>query len=739
MASISITDSLSVTGSVSIDDDSPLAHASLKNLNFKSLPVVGDFQKPIDQFPLDEVEAGLGLNLPAALFGKDMELVIGGGSSASLSVCTHKREKLFDDEQFSPIVEIKEGECWAGFTIRFDLKESVAFSSGGISSANAGGFGFSVGFEQGIALGTYLKFPKAGGTLPTFKDGLAAVLQSYSTPATAEKLRETPEGVAHTAQTTGSIKLTASYAAPLVVNPLATLGMPLNLSLSVAPNVGASISGSIKLEGCFVVRSFRSSKTKLVFGVYKKRETSLTASLNAAAGVGVDVGSADVLAKVLDAVVPGADLGGLQLSDEQRDELRGALKECVDHSISLALNACCTASVADEAALVYELDLSGTDMTQTDAAINAALHGDWSQLGTLPNATQLRNIVRELHDRKHKLTINLLGLYNATSIADYLKSTTVLHDEHGQIAMVDKAAAKSLSAGTTPYAAKAEKLRSVLAHAFISTVAYGASKGKLGMTSFTVQQAFLEYHAKAEGGDLTQQILLARAAGLKLAAAWDEILKSKGSFNQDKFFLSVTYDLRTVMRLFYQDAESRTAYTAEALERMGRDTKIKLLNPLAQNSMQRRQALGDDDIWSAMAERGNTATFKQIPGLSKLPQPALNAISADFLDIQWWSSALLSVTPKLTAVLMAIEKSTTPNPLQDGAFMAAHKALEDALSNLTRETHSAFGDGWPVAVMYALAVSGHDGLAPSVQMDIGWNGKFEHYDGGPEAAATSGG
>lgn len=731
MADISITDQVSLSAAVKLSDDAPLALAKLKTLNFSNLPVVGDFNKPIDQFPLDEVDVGLNLTSPNALLGDDSKFSISGGVSASFSICNHKSETLFDDDQFSPRIEIKPDECWAGLCIDVDLKESI-------NTSVTGGFGVNVGVGEGISLGTFIHFPVAGSSLPNLKDGLTAVLQNYSVPNTPEKIRTTPIGIAHTAETSGSISFGASYSAPLNVNPLAVLGLPLNLSLNIAPAVNATVEGSIKLDGSFIVRTYRTSATKLVFGAYKKRKTALTASLTEKAGIGIDINTTDVLSKVLNAVIPAADLDNLHLDDSQRDELRGALKECVDQSISLAMNASCTASVADESAVVYELDLSGTDMSQTDAAISSALHGDWSRFETLSNARPLRNIVRELHNRKHKLSINLLGLYNATSITDYLKSTTILHDEHGQIALIDKAAAKGLSAGTTPYAAKSDKLRSVLAHAFVATVTYGASKGKLAVNAFTVRQSLLEYHANAGASDITPQVLVSRAVGLALKPEWDSILTASGAFNQNKFFLDIAYDASSVLHLFYENVASRTPYTSDSLDRIGRDTKLALLLPTAVNSMQRRIALSSDSIWAAMKTSGNTSTFSQIPGLAKLDPTARAAISVDFLDIRWWSDALLTLAPKLTAVLAAIDQATSPNPLADQTFMAAHKKLEDALASLTSRTQSAFNDGWPLAVMYRLATSAAS-VSPSVQMDIGWNGQFEHYESGAKLAVGQSG
>jgi hypothetical protein len=710
---------------VDVPDDSPLALANLKSLNFSNLPVISNFDKPIDQFPLDKVEVGAGFGnplSPSKLVGGSAQLAVSGGLDATLSICTPKQKTLFGDDEFAPSIQIKAGECWAGFSIAASIQESAGTSLSGI--------GVVVTAGMTVTLGTMVRFPEPGSAMPSFKDGLSTLLKDYSVPYTPEKIRATPLGIAYSAETSGVISLGAVYSAPLEMNPLASLGLPFNLSLAVQPDAKASIKGSITLAGSFIFRAYREAAGKLIVGLYKQKKTTLSAAFSESAGIGVDVDKTDILAQVLNAVLPSADLDNLHLDHGQKAELTKALKGCVDQSISIALNAACSASVTDEAAVIYELDLNVADLSRTDVALAAALKGDWSAIDALTNARRLRNIVRELHERNHKLTINLLGLYNATSIADYVTSTTVVHDENGQVAIMDKVAAQTLSAGTTPYAAKTDKLRSVLAQAFIATVAYGASAGKIGVTSFAVQQSLLEYKAQANCSDLLRQVLLARSVGLALNSEWDVLVKSGGTFNHSKFYLDARYDAHSVMHLFYQDVDKRTPYPPATLDKIGRETKIALLDPSATNSMQRRMALSRDDIWAAMNACGNVTTFKSVPGLGRLDPTAIAAITADFLDIRWWSDALHSLTPKLTALLDAADQSTTPNPLTDPAFMAAHKNLESALAHLSTKTQGAFGEGWGLAVMCRLAVSASSAEVPSVQMDIGWNQKFEHYESG---------
>jgi hypothetical protein len=729
MSDVSITDQVHLTGSVQVADDSSLSLANLKSLNFSNLPVISDFDKPIDHFPIDKAEVGLGfgdpVSDPSKLAGNTAPLAV-GGIDATLSICTFRQKTLFDDDQFAPSVQIKTGECWAGFSIAATLQESAGTSL-------LSGAGVVVTHGTTVTFGTLVHFPEPGSGMPSFKDGLAMLLRRYSVPYTPEKLRATPLGNAYTAETSGVVSLGAIYSAPLETNPLATLGLPFNLTLGVQPRVQASIKGSIALAGCFILRTYLASPGKLIFGLYKQKKTTLTASFSATAGIGVDVAKTDVLAQLLDVVVPPADVNNLHLDDSQKADLNKALKGCVDQSISIALNATCSASQTDEAAVIYELDLMIPDLRRTDAALSAALRGDWSVFDTLPNARLLRNIVRELHERNHKININLLGLYNATSLTDYLTSTTVIHDEHGQIAIVDKAEAKTISAGTTPYAAKPDKLRSLLAQAFVATIAYGATAGKIGITSFSVQQSLLEYRAQANVSDLTRELLLARAVGLPLTSDWDAVVKSGGMFNQSRLYLSARYDADSVMRLFYQDVHKRTPRLPAALDRIGRDTKIALLDPLAVNSVQRRKALSNDDIWNAMTASGNVNTFNLIPGLAKLDATAITAIRADFLDIRWWSDAMQRLTPRLTAVLTAADESQSSDLLSDGAFMAARKGLESALAHLASKTQGAFGEGWGLAVMVRLATTAPPSIetgasqTPAVEMDIGWNQKFEHY------------
>ena len=282
MADISIMDQVHLTGSIQLADNSPLVLANLKTLNFSSLPIVSEFDKSIDLFSLDEVNVGVEfgpLSNPALLLENAATLGITIGTEAALSVYTPKRKTLFDDDQFAPAIQINAGECWAALCLSATLQELLGVDSGC--------FGVTITHATSVGFGTFVRFPKPPEPMPTLKAGLGTLFENFSVAATPEKMRAVPVGIAHTTELEGSIGLGACYTAPLLLNPLATLNLPLNLALGVTPGAKASVSGSIALEGSFVIRAYRSAANKLTLGVYKKKKTTLTAKLSGSASVGV--------------------------------------------------------------------------------------------------------------------------------------------------------------------------------------------------------------------------------------------------------------------------------------------------------------------------------------------------------------------------------------------------------------------------------------------------------------------
>jgi hypothetical protein len=711
MPDIKITDSVHAEADIEFNDTSSLGLAELSSLNFSKLPVVRDFAKPIDQCSLKRVEFGPTFLSPASLLSSETSLAVQGSQTGTLSILNAADKTLFEDDEFCPPIPIKLGECWIGLDLQIELK-----ATGG---ATFNGFGVAAGGSASIGAGTYVLFQSKPNSLPVLRDALRTVFENYSAERTSTAILAQKTGLVSTLHTAGSINFSASYSLPISVNPLASAGLPFNYTISLDPDVTVRVGGEITLSGEFVIRSYKTSETELIIGIYKKKDTALTATFQAGVGIRADIGETDIVAAFLGAVFPSVDPVAAGFTKEQNETFKAALKECIDSSLSASVNASCSASETDEAAVIYSVDLANSDPAKTKNAIDSALHGDWTLLAFLPNAKEQRNVCREMHKRKNTIAVNLLGFYNAGAVTEYVKSCTILHDASGQVVLTDVASAKHVAVAGKPYLADAERLRAALAEGFIATVTYGASAtGPLKFRNFAVQQNYVNYKVRMSAEDLRDQLRLGRALHLVPDAVWESIPASGASFHHVKTWVNARYDSSAALRLFFSDVSTRTAYTRAQLERAGRNSKIVLLG----GPGRRQSALQDDSIWNAMTQNGNISAFKTLPQLSGFRDADLGAIGADWYDITWWVRAMLAVAPALDQVLQASDTSGSPD----------RKALEDALAKAASQARSAFGDGWGLLTMFLLS-----GSAPQVDMDIGWNGKFQHYCEAVKTAAAA--
>jgi hypothetical protein len=541
-------------------------------------------------------------------------------------------------------------------------------------------------------------------------------------------------GTVHATDVSGTLKFSGSYSVPIGVNALASAELPFNHEIIIQPAPLLKIGGEIALEGDFIVRSYRTSPTELCLGVYKKKGTTFTVTFTAAEGLQGEVGTRDLLGKFFSAVDPKIDPFKAGITGPTAGQIKAALTECLSHSFSMMLNVACSAGITDEAAVLYSITVGTEPDSATTAAISAALRGDWTPLDGLTNAKRLRNVIGESKDFKQKIAINLLGIYNAVSIEDYVKSCTILHDENGQLIVTDKAKATRIAASGTSYAAAPDRLRQALAEGFLATMTYTAGMGNAKLNAdLKTSQTYFRYAAKMSLQDMQDQIRVGTVLGLISDPRLGGALTGSPAFTHVKVSATAEYDGDAAKQLFFADPSRRTPRSQDELEQIGRQIKVSLLDPADPGGPARIQALNSDAIWSAMDDIGNVAAFgTSIPELSSFGPTDIAAIGADWVDIRWWADAMVQVAPKLSAVLTAVEQS--PNPETDSNFVNQRKALQNALGDVAKNAHSAFGDAWGLGVMFALS----NGTAHAT-LDIAANSStIEHLETPPKVAAAPG-
>jgi len=709
---IKVSDKTAVSLDLKIRDDSPLAKAGLKELAAAVGELCKEFSKPVDQADIQSIALGGTFSSPDLLSSDLPSLKISSGINGCLRIVTSADKLLFPADGFSPQIPVSPNQAWIGAEFDLSTKVNVAVAGNGL--------GVSFEGDTTLTCSTFSLFSAKMPPLPSLGEACATALSNYSIVASAAGIRLQLPGTVNVIETNGSVTLGVSFSQPFTINPLASASLPFNITASVQPQVTLKLAPSVTISGDLLIRCYKVSDDVVRFGVYKKHGTTLSVTLTGAAGIGGDIGSTDVLGMLLNAALPGVDAAKAGIVGDNAKTLNQVIKNSLNRSLAAQINATCSAAATDEAAVLYEIHLNDGDRSATDQALGLALHGDWTALESLTNANRLRNIAVETAEKKRSISINLLGFFNATSAADYLKSCTVLVDKTGQLSFVNKVDAKRISVSAEPFAADGNKLRQALIEDFLCTVTYKLLNRRLAL-DLTSVQLYFDYDRQMSRYEMEQNVRLGYALGVIAQGALDATLKANASFHHAYVGATVRYDMPALLDVFYRDTPSQTVRTRDELVHFGRDTMSLLLDPNDDTDSVRLGVLGNDPAWAQMDELGNVAAFNTIPLLGHLGPTQLAAVSADWISIAWWANAISKIAPALSAALSA-SQSASADPEHDRNFIKARDHLANVLAAVTRDTDAAFVHGWGEAVMFAL--SGRHG---SVSMDITWNSQNLHF------------
>lgn len=687
MIDIPVTDNADLTADLKLPDDSPLAKSKFSHLNFLALPVIGDFDKPIDQAGFKEVAFGAAVQSPAILLAGGAKLTIKPGAAGSIGIVKNADKTLFGDDQFSPRIPIAADECW----VKAELDTTVE----GKIAGKVDGIGLSIDGTSKAAFATYSLFQRTGGAFPTFKSALETAFGNFSIALSPAAIRSQKVGTVNVTETGGTIKFAASYSIPISTTALATADLPFGQKFSVKPDDAITVKGELSLSGDFAVRCHKINSLQVEFGVYKKRGVALQATFTTGVGLGFDVGQQDILTTVLGAALPGVDLKAAGIDGSAAGDLRDVLKECINHHLGVSVNAQFTDGFTHEAAVVYTIDLSPRDTAPTDSAIASALKGDWTPLDSLENAKSVQNIFKNTKDTRHRLQINLLGIYNAENITEFTRSCTVLRDANNQITITDKVKAAEISVATKPFAADSNKLQRALAEAYLATATYAAA------FTISVSQTYFQFADSMTSAQMRKEQRLALALGQTVQPL------TEPSYKHVRIEASLNYDTNGAQRVFFADTSRRTARDTNELEAIGRGALIELLDGSDPMDAQRIAALKNDAVWQAMNQEGAIDKFGEIPELSALPPTLIQDVGGNWLDIVTWAKAVSQVGPALRNVLDA-----------NGPEVAAkRKALANTLAGVAKNSRAAYAGGWGLAVTANLL-----GSLGARKFDAVWDG-----------------
>jgi hypothetical protein len=703
---IPLTDKLGLKVELQFDDKSDAAHAGLQALESKTSEFVTIGDKPLDQTAFHSGVFGGVFTSPKVVLSNGLDLVIKNGENVTITVHRDADKTLFRVGSGAPDIQISKTQAWIGLALTTELDLSLGLTT-------PTGFGVCGKSMQANAVSSYSLVESANNIFPTLKSAVEKALSDFRVLRSAADVRNQPLNSICEWDVSGSFAIKGSYSYPFATSSfsLATLSLPFHHDLQIAPALDVSLTGSLTVRGEFLGRCYRLSESKVQFGLYKKKESDFAVSFEAAAGLSGSVGSTDLVSALFSAL-PGANFDSAEVSEADRKTMRQALQGAVDQGFSVALNSSCSASVADEAAVLYEIDL-GARSNETDAAINAALQGNWSALGRLSSARELRNVLTTTRESAGKTSLNLLGIYDCASTQEFVRQCCILHDtEDGTVTITDKETAQRIAVASTPFAAQDEKLRKVLDEAFLATVAYTTADSRAGFSSsIHAKQSLLAYNERSNYAALHKALLLGLALNLLTEDDLNRIAPQK-SFKYVRLAARATFAGDDALRLFFSDVSSRTAHQLPDLKSLGRQVLASLLDRNQPADNARWQALTSDATWAEMDQQ-------------KFP-PGSPASYSDWYDITFWARSIATVAPALKAMLEIMDAQNQGDPAKNPTFMAQRAALAKAVAAVTRDTKAAFEKGWPLAVMFVLS-----GRKAPVSFTAQWDGnkQFDRQTG----------
>ncbi len=683
-----------LTGSATIDvSNTALAGENrLTGLQTAASDFIADLGKPVSDPAFQDAAFAAVFEKPSIpLKGNTVD--IKSSVNSKLSVSRAADSPLFGDDDYDAI-EIAANECWVAFELDTLLDASVA-------APLPDGFGVSFEASTAPVFATYARIPGTG----TLGQAISRTLSAFRILASSGDVLSIPQDAIYTNDVSGTVKIGGSWSLPVSVNQLslADAALPFNAGVAVNPALTVGVKGDIALTAEFNVRFRRVAANLLRIGVYKKQGTTYEASFTAGAGLAANAGNTDLIDAFFAAVAPGVSLSGLAPGDAA--DIQQVLNDSLDRSLAISLNTACSAATSDEAAVVYEVDISAAD-NATGKAIDDALSGDWTGISRLPNARKIRNAIVDTVETGSAFTVNFLGLYNYRSIADFVRTMRVVKNpEDGSVTITDSATAKQIATASTPLAADADRLRAALHEGFVATATYKALLAGMGAeASFGATQDFLLYRDSMGYRQALKQLNAGEALGAMPAAVKTALPAVAGPVGQARFAASCTYGNEDVLRFFFTDIQALTARNAGDVQKIGREVLASLLDPQDPTDRKRIGVLGSDPDWAAMDAN---------------PAGILAPFSADWYDITHWASAIAKVGPPL-ADTIRFGKTVRGDPTANPEFMKKRAALALALDSVTHNTRATFEKAFAICAMARLAGLTR-GPAPPPVFEARWN------------------
>jgi hypothetical protein len=645
----------------------------------------------ISEDPFSSQALGFSFKEPVTFGSSGVELDIQPALLATLAIATGKPLFKGDGDPFGETVDIPANSAFLSLAIEATLDLTATDKPADLK------FGFNN--QTKVTFTDYRLFAVSDPIVPA----VTTLVENLVIPADLADIDSLPADSIATVAGIGCLKITAEVDVPASVNPLATVtDTLLDGELKLKAGGSAKVTGCFTISGGYQVRVQRLSGRKFQIGFLKQRSTELDVAVEADVSATATLAGIDWLQTLMQAASsePAPDkntLAQVGVTADQLASINTAIKCGVERSLELSLSAELDALQQSSTAFSYAIDLDVVDADTSGAAKDAvglALRGDLSGLesGTLKGVTLLKSVFSNLKQRKEILKLNVLGVFSVASLTTLVQQGTVIVDQDsGAVTITDKATATRIGFTSANFAKDTAKLRQILAESVMITAAYRAA-GTGPATQFGTTEWFFEYRQKANADNIRDYLNICGALGvrspLQIAADVESFKNVASGLGRSVFTVNAKYD-DDLFRSLFLGAAGAPRQEPE-YEAIAREALLALLPAINLTNDARRVPLGQITVWNDLKsewaqDSGLTAFFAKYPALKDFS----GVITADFLLVIWWSSAM-SEMAKALASLLSYFAAHPAWSKDDSQFKQLHNALNKSMAGVSSNTKNDF-------------------------------------------------
>jgi hypothetical protein len=585
---------------------------------------------------------------------------------------------LFSPDPYGDDIAVPLDMRYVSATLTAKLTTSLSAPVDNLTFGFDGNHAVTFGYHQPFSLAT---------TTPDVLTSLKQTIAEFAIPGDIHDIANMPEGSVATVESSGEIKFSGSVNLLTLANPLASATVPILGDVQVNATAAVTVGAAYHYAGDYQIRVSRLPNSRFRLGIYRRRQSDFTVTANATAGISTSKDSLvnGILGALATPHVDQNELITAGLSPAAADAAQSALKAAVDRTLSIGLSLEIQSAKENEAMFLYEVD---NNVLQSPELINSALRGDFSPLTSLDQQLPagikiVKSLISSTKTLRHRFKVNLLGIYDALSISSLIrKGSSAFDAESGEYILTD-----SVTADAMALSADNKKLRTLLAQKLLITAAYRAANLVSGPPTLASRHTWFHLTGKTNRDQFLADLAIGAALGFSEAKPPASLPDQPG---RTSALAEASYDDPAFTALFFDS--SGELRTESYYDKAGRAAVAVITTDPG-----RLRPTRDDALWAQMRDNGNpgSAEFRQLlPGVS--PQ-SLNDIGVDYLNIVWWTKAMLDTGHKLNTIRQFLDGGTKSRT--DPQFQKLRQDLADQLATLATRTREDFGGPWGLLAM----------------------------------------